>query len=185
MGIGDRDARGIHDRSVVIEVSFGQRAASAAVGNAAQSYLDDPETDFDAPDIDELDMDDLPDIDREATDAFEGFELDAEPPLDVSGRVAFGVELPAGRNDMVAAIAALTQLMSIADEQGVDADSSLRAAIMTLRHSLEGASVILPPHLLELLDMIAPLEQAANPASEAPGPSSAGQPGAPKLRLVD
>ena len=125
-------------------------------------------------------MEGLPEVGAKSNEPFEGFELDAEPPVDVSGRVAFGVELPAGRNDMVAAIAALTQLMSIADEQGVDADSSLRTAIGTLRHTLEGASVVLPPHLLELLDMIAPLEPATIEHMETPGRLEG-----PHLRLVD
>lgn len=74
-------------------------------------------------------------------------------------RVAFGVELPAGRNDMVVAVAALTQLISIADEQGVDAaDQSVRDAIIQLRHTLEGASVILPEPLMELIDSMLPTE---------------------------
>lgn len=72
-------------------------------------------------------------------------------------RVAFGVELPSGRNDMVVAVAALTQLISIADEQGVDAaDHSVREAIIQLRHTLEGASVILPEPLMELIDSMMP-----------------------------
>ena len=168
MGIGNRDVAGGLRSNVVIKVSFGKRPA-------AENPVDAP-----AKDVDELDMDDLPDIDTRSTEPFEGFELEAEPPVDVPGRVAFGVELPAGRNDMVASIAALTQLMSIADEQGVDADSSLRMAIGTLRHTLEGASVILPPHLLELLDMIAPLEPATIEHVETPVSLEG-----PHLRLVD
>lgn len=168
MGIGNRDVAGGLRSNVVIKVSFGKRTT-------AESRVDAL-----AKDVDELDMDDLPDIDMRSTEPFEGFELDSEPPVDVSGRVAFGVELPAGRNDMVAAIAALTQLMSIADEQGVDTDSSLRAAIAALRHTLEGASVVLPPQLLELLDMIAPLEPVALEAEESPGRS-----GDSHLRLVE
>ncbi len=170
MGTGNRDVSGGRSSSVVIKVSFGKRAAAVAENYAVAPTLD----------VDELDMDDLPVINGTPTEPFEGFELDAEPPVDVSGRVAFGVELPAGRNDMVASIAALTQLMSIADEQGVDADSSLRTAIGTLRHTLEGASVVLPPHLLELLDMIAPLESATIEHVETPG-----GPEGPHLRLVD
>lgn len=169
MGIENRDVAGGLRSNVVIKVSFGKRAAAA-----------EGRVDALAKDIDELDMDDLPDIGTRSTEPFEGFELDAGPPVDVSGRVAFGVELPAGRNDMVAAIAALTQLMSIADEQGVDTDSSLRAAISTLRHSLEGASVVLPPQLLELLDMIAPIEPVAMEPEESPG-----RPGDSHLRLVE
>lgn len=81
-------------------------------------------------------------------------ELPPEP-----SRVAFGVELPAGRNDMVVAVAALTQLISIADEQGVDAaDHSVREAVIQLRHTLEGTSVILPEPLMELIDSMMPSE---------------------------
>ena len=170
MGTCNRDVSGGRSSSVVIKVSFGKRAAAVAENYAVAPTLD----------VDELDMDDLPVINGTPTEPFEGFELDAEPPVDVSGRVAFGVELPAGRNDMVASIAALTQLMSIADEQGVDTDSSLRTAIGTLRHTLEGASVVLPPHLLELLDMIAPLESATIEHVETHG-----GPECPHLRLVD
>jgi hypothetical protein len=170
MSINDQDAREGYGDNVVIKVTFGKRAAAAPEANAVALDRD----------IDELDMDDVQDTDPDTAAPFDGFELDTEAPLDVSGRMAFGVELPAGRNDMVASIAALTQLMSIADEQGVDTDSSLSGAIATLRHSLEGASVVLPPQLLELLDMIAPLETVSENPDGTPNPS-----GAPQLRLVD
>jgi len=97
------------------------------------------------------------------------------------GRVSFGIELPAGRNDLVASIAALTQLLSIADEQGVDADPSLRQAIIGLRRALEGASVMLPPHLSAMLDILAPLEE---PDPTPPEPQRP-QPGKPGLRVVE
>ncbi len=64
--------------------------------------------------------------------------------------VAFGVELPA-RGDIVFSIAALTQLITIADQAGVDAADDLGRAIAALRRRLRANAVGLPPALEEMI----------------------------------
>jgi hypothetical protein len=83
--------------------------------------------------------------------------------------IAFGVELPE-RGDVVFAVTALTQLITIADQSGIDGAGPLRAAIDDLRRRLEGARVDLPPHLDALLEQLSD-ESAAEVISLADRPT--------------
>lgn len=65
--------------------------------------------------------------------------------------VVFGVELPP-RGDLVMAVTALAQLVSIADGVGLDAAGDLETAIARLVHRLQAHSVGLPPHLRQAID---------------------------------
>lgn len=69
--------------------------------------------------------------------------------------VAFSVEFPA-RGDIVFSIAALTQLITIADQAGVDAAGDLGHAIAALRRRLQVHDVTLPPALEEMIGHLDP-----------------------------
>lgn len=69
--------------------------------------------------------------------------------------VAFGVELPA-RPDIVFSIAALTQLITIADGAGVSATADLHRVIADLRRRLSNRNVALPAELEELVEQLTP-----------------------------
>jgi hypothetical protein len=60
------------------------------------------------------------------------------------------VELPA-RRDLVFSVAALTQLITIADQAGLDAAGDLGRAIASLRRRLRAHDVGLPPELEEMI----------------------------------
>ncbi len=68
--------------------------------------------------------------------------------------VVFGVELPA-RGDIVFSVAALTQLITIADQAGVEAADDLYAAIAALRRRLRANAVGLPPALDDMIERLA------------------------------
>lgn len=65
--------------------------------------------------------------------------------------VAFGVELPA-RGDLVFSVAALTQLITIADQAGLDAAGDLGNAIASLRRRLRAHDIGLPPALEDMIE---------------------------------
>lgn len=80
----------------------------------------------------------------------------APAPVPARGQpIAFGVELPA-RGDIVFSIAALTQLITIADQAGVDAAGDLGGAITALRRRLRVHDVTLPPALEEMIGHLNP-----------------------------
>lgn len=67
--------------------------------------------------------------------------------------VAFGVELPA-RGDLVFSVAALTQLITLADHAGLNAAGELGRAITSLRRRLRAHGIGLPPALEEMVEQL-------------------------------
>lgn len=79
-------------------------------------------------------------------------EARAPAPVPARGQpVAFGVELPA-RGDIVFSVAALTQLVTIADQAGLEASADLKSAIGALTRRLQAHGIALPPALEAMVE---------------------------------